>query len=235
MGGIKLNPRLCAAAEFISPGAVGVDIGTDHAYLPAYLALNGKISRFTAADINEGPLLRAKETILKYGVQDKVFPVLSDGFSNIELSGVTDAVIAGMGGELICDIISNCADERLKKVNLILQPMTNADSLRGFLYENGFEITGEKAVRDRRFIYCVMRAVYSGRRESKSRLFCSTGKLLSNRDECSLEYIKRLVLKQRKKIDGIKKSDAKENLEDELSYLSKLLKAVKEYESKRNI
>ena len=58
---IKLSRRLCAAADFVRPGAVVADVGTDHAYLPIALCQSGRARSAVASDINEGPILRARE------------------------------------------------------------------------------------------------------------------------------------------------------------------------------
>ena len=50
----------------------------------------------------------------------------------------SDLVIAGMGGEMIIKILTDCPYIKDEKYNLILQPMTKAYELRRFLCENGF-------------------------------------------------------------------------------------------------
>ena len=41
---IELTPRLRMVADMIPAGAVLADVGTDHAYLPAALMLEGKLT-----------------------------------------------------------------------------------------------------------------------------------------------------------------------------------------------
>ena len=59
---IELSPRLRLAADLVPKGARLADVGTDHAYLPACLLMEGKIPSAIAADLREGPLSRARET-----------------------------------------------------------------------------------------------------------------------------------------------------------------------------
>lgn len=158
---MALNSRLKACAEFVSGKGIAVDVGTDHAYLASYLILN-KICPFViACDINEGPLKSAIQTVGKYDINDKVNIILSDGLKNVSPKGVTDVIIAGMGGELISKIITESL-WNFKNVNLILQPMTKIHYLRKWLYENGFEIICERITRDDRFMYTIMKVKYTG-------------------------------------------------------------------------
>ena len=158
---ILKDKRLLLCAELVT-GDFICDIGTDHGYLPAHLILSGKCSRAIAADINEMPLEVAKCVFKKENISDKADFFLSDGLKNVPLDGVTDIVIAGMGGELISKIIA--ADERAKTCGaaFILQPMTRASELRKFLSENGFETDLEKGVKEGKFIYSVIRCRYTG-------------------------------------------------------------------------
>lgn len=158
---ILKDKRLLVCAELVE-GDFVCDIGTDHGYLPAHLILTEKCRRAAAADINEMPLEAAKSVFRNESISDRASFYLSDGLKSVPLEGVTDIVIAGMGGELISRILA--ADERVKSCGaaFILQPMTKAAELRRFLAENGFETDIEKGVREGRFIYSVIRCRYTG-------------------------------------------------------------------------
>ena len=153
-----MDDRLTACAELCC-GKVLCDVGTDHGYLPCYMIEKGLCTKAYACDIAPGPLSSAIEHISRRGLEDKITPILSDGLENVEKSDITDVVIAGMGGELIADIISRCS--WLKEgINLVLQPMTKADTLRQWLYDNGFSVKKEKACTKGRFVYSVMQVRY---------------------------------------------------------------------------
>lgn len=158
---ITIDNRLKACAEMVSGKGIVCDIGTDHAYLPAYLVENNICDSVIASDINEGPLKYARQTLIKYNLEDKIQLIKSDGLKNIPCENISDVVIAGMGGETISEIISDVKWIE-NGVNLVLQPMTRAGRLRKWLYNNGFEIAEEKAVIQDRFVYTVIRAFYSG-------------------------------------------------------------------------
>ena len=165
----NIDARLLRASKFIRGGAYLADIGTDHAYLPIYLALTGKIVGAVASDINEGPVERAKKSIAKYGASDKITVIKSAGLVGAESYPFTDAVIAGMGGELIASILNDSPWIKDERYNLVLQPMTHPEILRKYLADEGFRIIDEDVVPDsdgpRAKIYQVINAVYCGDRE----------------------------------------------------------------------
>ena len=103
---LELTPRLRTAADLVPAGARLADIGTDHAYLPAALLLEGKIPYAIAADLRHGPLLRAKETAAEYGCRDRMGFRLCDGLKGIRPEETDAIVIAGMGGETIAQILA---------------------------------------------------------------------------------------------------------------------------------
>jgi dinuclear metal center YbgI/SA1388 family protein len=158
-----LDNRLKKCAEKVSGKGVAVDVGTDHALLAAELVLSGKCERVIASDVKEGPLESARKTVEKYGIVDKVQLVLSDGLENVPLDGVTDVVIAGMGGETIADIIGNIPEGSLlmHSPRWILQPMTKPEYLRKKLFELNMTITGESVVEDGERLYVVICAEQS--------------------------------------------------------------------------
>ena len=126
----KISKRLCTASSHVRNGAVVADIGTDHAYVPIYLAKQGRINKAYACDINEGPIRRAKENIAKYNLDDIIEARLQNGLDGIENLAPTDILICGMGGELIASIIDKSDYVRQKGIRLILQPMTFVKELR---------------------------------------------------------------------------------------------------------
>ena len=145
-------------------GRVIADIGTDHGYLPCYMAAEGLCDKAYACDVAEKPLESAAAHISQNGLEDKVIPILSCGLEKVPAEGLTDIVIAGMGGELIARILEDCRWLKTAEpaLNLVLQPMTKWDTLRRWLYENGFEVREEKPCTSGRFVYSVMQAVYTG-------------------------------------------------------------------------
>lgn len=154
-----LDNRLKMCADMISGKGIVCDVGTDHALLAAHLITTGKCEKVIASDINEGPLESARKTVEKYGISEKVDLVLSDGLKDVNGAGVTDIVIAGMGGETIAKILGECEFE-LDGIRLILQPMTKTEVLRKWLISNGFNIMSENGIEDGSKLYSVITATF---------------------------------------------------------------------------
>lgn len=173
---LALDSRLKTAAGMCRKGVVVADVGTDHALLACYLALNGAKS-VIASDINDGPLTAAQRTIDETGVTN-VSTVKSDGLKMIDYAD--DVVICGMGGELIADIISGCRFLS-EDTRFILQPMTKAEVLRRRLYASGFEIVEERTAYDGKRAYTVMLARFVGEKREIDEIFALTGKITDGR------------------------------------------------------
>ena len=141
----KLSERLSLIASLVPQGASVCDVGTDHGLLPAYLFLKGGMRSVSATDINEAPLERAKKSLKRYRAEG-VNLILCDGLAEIDPALDDSVIIAGMGGEVIGGIIDRAEFLKSDKVTLILQPMTGADELRGYLAQNGFNIEAEPCV-----------------------------------------------------------------------------------------
>lgn len=157
----KLSKRLSAAAELCRRGSFIADVGTDHAYLPIYLAGKGYIRGGVVSDINKGPIERARAHIDEAGLKHMLTPILCDGLSDLEKFAPEDIFILGMGGELIARIIGDAPFLKRRGVRLILQPMTHPEILRKFLSENGFEIVSESIIKDDK-LYQIICAEYTG-------------------------------------------------------------------------
>lgn len=182
-----LSKRLMLCAGLVAGGKTVCDVGTDHALLPVYLVENGLCDMAYACDIAEGPLKSAQKSIEASRCADKIRMIQSDGLDNILPEGVSDVVIAGMGGELIINVVSRA--EWLKNgVNLVLQPNTREPELISWLCGNGYEISCQKAVEDGGFIYTAMRAGYTGKISIPSETERIVG-ALDPRDRCAKKYI----------------------------------------------
>lgn len=152
----ELSPRLRMVAELVPCGSRLADVGTDHAYLPAALLRWGKIPHAIAADLRQGPLDRARETVRRSGLTEQVEFRLCDGLSGIAPCEIDAAVIAGMGGETIASILSAAPWTRERDLPLVLQPMSSLPDLRLWLQQNGYRIVTEELAREGETIYTAM-------------------------------------------------------------------------------
>ena len=158
MKNIQLSKRLQYVADFITPGLVLADIGTDHGFIPIYMVLAGKTPRAYAMDINEGPLERATEHIKEKSLENEIETRLSDGLMKLNGNEAESVLIAGMGGSLIIKILSEGKHALEGVKELVLSPHTEADLVREFLLTTDFVIEKEGMVIDAGKYYVVIKA-----------------------------------------------------------------------------
>ena len=228
MGKIRLDSRLSAVAELVREGSTVADIGTDHAYLLAYLLQKGRIKKGIAADLRKGPLENARKTLADCSMLGQVSLVLSDGLDEIKKGDCDEITIAGMGGILIKEILERTEWIYDKKIHIIAQPMTHGEVLRRFLLENGFYIEKELAATDGKRHYCIISAFYDGKKRDAENWYTYIGELIHNSDENSLAYINKVVSALEKKLDAIKKAGVtdEENIEKTLLEIRQKLTEV---------
>ncbi len=199
----QLDPRLMECASLVEQGAVIADIGTDHAYLPVWLAKKGWISHAIACDIREGPLERAMQHIEKYQVQSLVEARLSDGLQKIRPHEVDTVVIAGMGGEMMIHILEQ-APWLKQGVTLILQPMTSVDKLRIWLSKEGYEVQTERAVQAQGKVYSAMKVRYTGAVPDMDLAYPYIGLVGKEKTKEAADYIQKEISRQRKRELGLR-------------------------------
>ncbi len=156
-----LSKRLQMVLRSVPCGSSVADIGTDHAFLPIALVQKGIASKVIACDIAEGPLAVAKRNVEK-SQTNNIELRLSNGLQKVKAEEVDVITITGMGGDLISRIIEAAPWVKSSKKRLVLGAMTSADSLRDYLYKEGFNILSESAVSDGGRIYSVITASYDG-------------------------------------------------------------------------
>ncbi|MFC6260292.1 tRNA (adenine(22)-N(1))-methyltransferase [Levilactobacillus fujinensis] len=142
-----LSQRLAAVADYVPQGARLADIGTDHAYLPVNLAKNGVIVSGIAGEVVSGPFKNAEHEIKREGVSDQVTARLANGLQAIAPDDRIDTVaIAGMGGALITQILTQDFDRLAGVSRLVLQPNVGEMTVRRFLMTHGFQLVAERIV-----------------------------------------------------------------------------------------
>ena len=133
--------------------------------------------------------------------------MLSDGLEKVTLDGVSDVVIAGMGGETIADIIGAVKIDSVDKMNIrwVLQPMTKPETLRRRLYEYNMEITGEYVVEEGDKLYVIMIAEYCPfpRRLSEAESVCG---FFDDEDETANKYRAREAERLEKVAENLEKA-----------------------------
>ena len=130
-----MTDRLERIFSLIPKCDVFADIGCDHGYISEKVLKLGVAKKVYASDISALSLKKAKD-LVGDGYEGSFFTFVSDGFDKLP-KDVDVALIAGMGGEEICAILS--AEKVLPKT-LILQPMKNTDKVRRLLIRLGYGI-----------------------------------------------------------------------------------------------
>lgn len=157
---MNLSDRLKTVAGMIDDTNTIIDVGTDHAYIPIYLIKNNIIKRAVASDINIGPVEKAEKNVSDYNLQDKISCRLGGGLTTVLPNEVEAAIIAGMGGNLIRDIIEESKEVFKSLHYAILQPVQNPEVLREYIYKSGYKIIDEELVREDDKFYEIFKVKY---------------------------------------------------------------------------
>jgi tRNA (adenine22-N1)-methyltransferase len=200
----KLSKRLEVCARMVSKGCRIADIGTDHAYLPIFLAKNNLISEAIASDINMSPLKIAQKNIKNNGLERVIETRISEGLKNIYEDEIDEIIIAGMGGILVSEILDKCNFKNKFNKKFILQPMTREYDLRLYLCNNGYLIENEVAVCCKNKVYTVIMAKYTNHKLIFPEIYYYIGKILKNYGEDTKLYIKKQIRNLKNKKSGSK-------------------------------
>ena len=221
---MELTARLQSVADQVPQGAVLADIGTDHAYLPVWLLLEGRIEHAIAADLREGPLNRARETAEQYNVSNMVSFRLCNGLVDIGPDEVDTIAIAGMGGETIASILEAAPWTKEGKL-LLLQPMTSFPDLRLWLQQNGYNIEKETITKEGRRLYSCL-TVRAGHMEPLTPAELWVGR--QNNDPLRREFLSLMGGKIERALNG--HLAAAEPNQQEIDSLREVLSGIREME-----
>ncbi len=147
---MKLDARLQAIAQHINHDVL-VDIGCDHGKLAVFALVKGLAKKAICVDISEASLQKARLAVAKEGLCDRVEFVCTDG-KNIEYHNGECVVIAGLGGNEICNIVG---EKKLPKGS-ILVPHQDADIVRRMLEQNSQTSSCDYVVKSQNKFYDVI-------------------------------------------------------------------------------
>lgn len=226
-GYMQLDERLTAVADFVPRNSSAADIGTDHAYLAVVLAERGA-AKVIAADLNAGPCESARRTVRDNGYAGKIEVRQGNGLAVLKPGEVKIVCIAGMGGELIKEILAARPEITKDLERLVLQPMNEAESLREWLYNHNWKIIDETLVRESGRMYEIICAEPGDAACPEKSLLEIGEKLWEKRHPLLKEHIDRLLQKKEKVLTGMRKSE----IARESSRYKVILKEKEELEAK---
>lgn len=163
-----LSKRLEKISSFILPDTkIFADIGSDHALLPCAICLKDKFKRAVVSDLRKGPIQSAKQTIKYYALEDRISVRLGSGLSVLKPFEVEEAIISGMGGTLIAQVLEEDSDILQTIDRMIIQPNIDSTEVRQTLNKFLFHIVDESIVKDRKHLYEV---IVAEKRDTKQKL-----------------------------------------------------------------
>lgn len=165
---MELSKRLQAVVQLLDCHERVADIGCDHGFVSIYLIESGKASWCLAMDVNKGPLGRARDHVIEKRLSTYIETRLSDGAKEIRYIEdenrqkqleVEAALIAGMGGRLMIQILTESLSKFQSMEEFVLQPQSEIAKVRHFIREMGYHIAKEDMVLEDGKYYPMMKVV----------------------------------------------------------------------------
>ncbi|MCE5343073.1 MAG: tRNA (adenine(22)-N(1))-methyltransferase TrmK [Eubacteriales bacterium] len=157
----KLDARLRAAADWVTPCDTCADIGCDHGRFGAVLLAENRCRQLLAADVSEKALAKAETRLKRLAYRSRTIFAVADGLDALTAlpDGRADTIcILGMGGESIAGILRHGAD-RLHGATLIIGAQTELLQVRSAIQQSGYRLVDERVVDADGRQYLLMRAL----------------------------------------------------------------------------
>lgn len=162
-----MKKRMEKIIEYCPCCGTAADIGCDHGRISAALIERGICGKVIAADISSASLQKTEVLARDKGFQNKIDTRCGDGLGVLTPGEAEAIIIAGMGSELIADIIKQGEKAARAAKSLILCPHSHPEKLRTFLIKNGYRILSESCVTEDGKFYIIIKAK-SGQAEAYS-------------------------------------------------------------------
>ena len=150
-----LSERLETIYKMV-PQGMAADIGADHGKLMIALYEGGIVSHGYAVENKKGPYNRLVKALEEKGIEEEIIPLFSDGIKDVP-DNVHTIIIAGMGGNLIIDILKKYPQKTKNIQTLIIDAHTAVPKVRKEVSKLGFVIADEKIVREDGIFYEIIK------------------------------------------------------------------------------
>lgn len=226
---MHISKRIILTAKCVTKGHVVADIGCDHAYTSIYLMREGIANHIIAADVNDGPVQRARANIKEHCLDDFIEVRKSDGLSGFDVSdGIETILISGIGGNLMIDILKSNNDVYSNARELILQPQSDIARVRHFLHDTNCRIVYEKMVYEEDKYYTIIKAHRGRERYDNEYEYIYGQYLINNPDDICIDYMRGLYASNAKVIAHLRDrdEDALKNRINELEHDNCIIKML---------
>ncbi|RQN12214.1 SAM-dependent methyltransferase [Clostridium butyricum] len=228
---MELSKRLNWILNIMDKCDVIMDVGTDHGYIAIELIKRNLADKVIASDINKDPLNKAKLNVSLEGLSNKIELRLGGGLTPVKDKEVNGVLIAGMGGNLIRDILENDIKKVKNMDYLVLQPAQNPEVLREYLYISDYEIIDEDVCFDEGKYYEVFKVKYKENNSTKlENIFYEVSPMLLNKkSDVFKDYLYEKIDKYKKVKSFIKDNtehalSRKKELDSKIEIIENLLK-----------
>ncbi len=229
---MNLSPRLRCIADMVSGVKVMADIGSDHAYLPITLLRENQIERAIITDVAKNPIQIARQNVAENLLEDFCSIRMGSGLAPLKVGEAGAIVIAGMGGNLISDILKDGAEVAKKADFLVLQAMQHTTHLREFLNTNSYKIIEERVVFDSGKYYEIIK-VLSGEQRRFSKLELEIGHAMV-KDDIYFDFLDKKSKQYKKIIEARKNSKSNADLDEYKEVLAGIATEVLEKTNAHN-
>ncbi len=223
-----LSNRLKAIVSMVPKADVIADIGCDHGKAAVSLIKKNIAQQVICTDISGKSLDKAKKLVKSSGYAEKVSLREGNGLAVLNEKEADIAVVAGMGAELIIDILD--ADKAKAPDTLVLSCNTGSGLLRQWLGNNGYVIQDESLVFENRHFYPVILAV-KGKAQELSEMQIEFGPVLLEKKPKTLKhYVAKRIDNAKEIKEKIEKSKTsrKDELIREIDLRLKMYSEVKQ-------
>ena len=240
---ITLSARLKNIADKIKKGETMADIGTDHGFLPLYLYEKGISPVVIMTDVSRFSLEKSIENARQTGrvlKEEGIYARWGDGLEVLDAGEVDTVVMAGIGGNLMEEILEKDPEKSKSFKRYILQPRRHPGHIRHYLINNGYAITDESIVREGKFLCEIITACpekFAGSLTADEKMMNSPGTSIywevpswyaHLEDDLAAEYVERKLNREKMILESKKESEKADTEETKcnIMYLENLLQKM---------